>query len=138
MSSIRLQSWFGQRKHRYSASGRRSWLRNSIKANLAVERLESRQLMVADLVNFLTTEHVDLNIAHSSGAWSVGPRNSDEVPAIQYGNDDAILYAGSPSVIGRPGGSSFDFIGTGAGQPVYVLLQILGELLILLFEYLAF
>lgn len=100
-------------KNRTSGLNRRS----------SVERLENRRLFVADLINYLTTEHVDINVGYSGSQWSVGPRNSDLVPAIQYANDEAVMYVGSPAQLARPAGTAFDFIGVPAGQPFYLLPQ---------------
>lgn len=90
---------------------------------LASEQLENRRLMVADLVNFLTQEHVDINIQNTSGVWNVGPRNSDAAPEIQYANDEAVMYVGTPAVTARPAGSNYDFIGVPAGSNFYLLPQ---------------
>jgi surface-anchored protein len=90
---------------------------------LASEQLENRRLMVADLVNFLTQEHVDINIQNTSGVWNVGPRNSDAAPEIQYANDEAVMYVGTPAVTARPAGSNFDFIGVPSGSNFYLLPQ---------------
>ncbi len=90
---------------------------------LGAEQLEVRTLMVADLINFVTTEHVDINLARSGGEWSIGPRNSDASPAIQYANDEAIMYVGSPAVVTRPASADFDFIGVSAGEDFYLLPQ---------------
>lgn len=88
----------------------------------AVEQLECRRLFVADLVNFLTTEHVDINLQRSGTEWSLGPRDSDDPDSpVQYANDEALLYAGSPSVLARPSGPEFDFIGVNSGQNFYML-----------------
>lgn len=90
---------------------------------LASEQLENRRLMVADLVNFLTQEHVDINIQHTSGVWNVGPRNSDATPEIQYANDEAVMYVGAPAATARPAGANFDFIGVPSGSNFYLLPQ---------------
>jgi surface-anchored protein len=90
-----------------------------VQNRVPAEALETRALLTASLENFLTTEHVDINLQRSGTAWSLGPRNSDA--DIQYANDEAVLYAGSPSVLSRPSGSEFDFIGVNAGQNFYML-----------------
>jgi surface-anchored protein len=97
--------------------------RSQRKRRAMVEQLESRRLLVAELVNFLTAEHVDINLQRVGSEWALGARNSDEVPAIQYANDEAILYTGSPAEVARPAGSDFDFIGVDAGQTFYLLPQ---------------
>jgi surface-anchored protein len=98
-------------------------IRSTKKRRATFEQLESRRLFVADLVDFLITEHVDINIQNSGGAWSVGPRNSDVSPEIQYANDEAVMYAGAPSLTARPAGSQYNFIGVGAGESFYLLPQ---------------
>ncbi|MCC6509886.1 MAG: hypothetical protein IT423_12310, partial [Pirellulaceae bacterium] len=75
----------------------RSQLRRRSVACAAIERLESRRLFVADLVTFLTSEHVDINLQRTGAEWSIGPRNSDEDPPVQYANDEAVMYVGKPA-----------------------------------------
>ena len=89
----------------------------------AVEALESRVLLTPTLVEYVTTEHVDINLQWSGSEWSLGPRNSDAFPAIQYANDEAVLYAGGPSATTRPSGTQFDFIGVDAGETFHLLPQ---------------
>ncbi|WP_166825837.1 choice-of-anchor M domain-containing protein [Thalassoroseus pseudoceratinae] len=89
----------------------------------AVEALETRTLLTPTLVEYLANEHVDINIQHSGTDWSLGPRNSDQIPATQFENDEAVLYVGSPSATSRPGGSGFDFIGVESGETFYLLPQ---------------
>jgi surface-anchored protein len=105
----------GSEADRLSARRRR---RSRVRS-VAAEPLESRALLTASLENFLTTEHVDINLQRSGTTWSLGPKNSDA--DVQYANDEAVLYAGSPSVLARPAGSEFDFIGVNAGQNFYML-----------------
>ena len=88
---------------------------------MAFERLENRRLFVADLVDFLTAEHVDINLQRVGSEWAVGPRNSDEVPPIQYANDEAVMYVGEPAKGIRPGGTAFDFTGASVGGDLYTL-----------------
>ena len=88
---------------------------------MAFERLENRRLFVADLVHFLTAEHVDINLQRVGSEWAIGPRNSDEVPPIQYANDEAVMYVGEPAKGIRPGGTVFDFTGASVGGDFYVL-----------------
>ena len=86
-----------------------------------VESLEQRTVLAATLSNFLTTEHVDLNIGYSGGTWSLSPRDSDAFPAVNYAADDALLYAGTGSQQSRPAGAEFNFIGVNAGDSYYRL-----------------
>ena len=88
---------------------------------MAFERLENRRLFVADLVHFLTAEHVDINLQRVGSEWAIGPRNSDEAPPIQYANDEAVMYVGEPAKGIRPGGTAFDFTGASVGGDFYVL-----------------
>lgn len=76
-------------------TARRSHRRRSQTGKQTTESLETRSLLTASLVNFLTTEHVDINLQRTGSEWSLGPRESDSNPAIQYANDQAVLYAGS-------------------------------------------
>uniref|UniRef100_UPI0014221EE2 choice-of-anchor M domain-containing protein n=1 Tax=Thalassoroseus pseudoceratinae TaxID=2713176 RepID=UPI0014221EE2 len=89
----------------------------------AIEALESRTLLTSALVEYLTTEHVDIDVQHSSSEWSLGLQASGESQAVQYANDEVVLYAGSPSVSQRPSSSEFDFVGVGSGESFYLLPQ---------------
>lgn len=79
----------------------------------------------------MTIEHVDLNVGYTPapagwpdpGQWSLGPRNDDEFPAVQYEGDEALLYVGQAARTTRSGGNSFDFLGVGAGQTYWRLPQ---------------
>jgi len=91
-----------------------------------VELLEDRAVP-AVLSTFLTTEHVDgFNLGYSGGTdgvWSIRPRNSDEVPAVSYAADEALLYVGKPALTPRLASSAFDFIGVPASADFYQLPQ---------------
>lgn len=95
--------------------------RGSVRSKGA-ESLEQRNLLTPTLQNFLTTEHVDINIGRTGGVWSVGPRDADASPAaVQYSNEEALIYVGGPSEATRPGGEAFNFIGVDASAPYYRL-----------------
>ncbi|MBL8816975.1 MAG: choice-of-anchor M domain-containing protein [Planctomyces sp.] len=102
---------------------RRSSARRHRQSVSSLERLETRSLLTSSLQTFLTTEHVDINLMHDGTSWSIGPRNSDVFPEVQYANDAALMYAGSPSAINRPASADYNFVGVGAGQSFYVLPQ---------------
>ena len=126
MKNTVLQRLLRSKSTRSSYSKRAaSSARRSRQRRLISESLEARQLLAADsvssLVDYVTTEHVDLNLMYDSGEWSLGPRNSDASPATQYGNDEAVLYGGLPSETTRQAGAAFDFMGVDAGEPIYVL-----------------
>jgi surface-anchored protein len=88
----------------------------------AMEALEDR-LAPADLNNFLTNEHVDINLSYAAGtnAWTLQHQDDDNL--VSYDTDDALLYVGAPALTTRVAGSAFDFIGVAAGQTFYRLPQ---------------
>lgn len=94
-----------------------------VRNQTAIEALEAKTLLTATLQNYLTTEHVDLNLQHDGSEWAIGPRNSDQFPAIQYANDEAVMYVGAPAEITRPGSSDFDFMGVESGESLFYLPQ---------------
>jgi len=75
----------------------------------------------ADLSNFLTIQHVDLNLLYAGGAWDVQPRDDDN--QVSYPADQALLYVGKDALGPRPAGAAFDFIGAAAGADYHRLPQ---------------
>ncbi|QDS91740.1 Calx-beta domain protein [Roseimaritima multifibrata] len=108
-----------KRRQQTAAKNRRA----RAKHRCRVEALEQRRLLTAELVSFVTTEHVDLNIQRSGSEWSLGAKNSDGDPPVQYDNNQAVLYAGEKSVFPRPASSEYDFIGVDPGQDFYLMPQ---------------
>ncbi|MSR55948.1 MAG: tandem-95 repeat protein [Gemmataceae bacterium] len=92
------------------------------RTRLNLHPLEERAIP-ATLSNFLTHEHVDLNLGYSSGTgeWTLQARDDDS--STSYPADDALLYVGSQALSSRPGGSEFDFIGVGSGADYFRLPQ---------------
>ncbi|MCD0461024.1 choice-of-anchor M domain-containing protein [Roseiconus lacunae] len=97
--------------------------RRSRRNQIVVETLEKRLPMVASLQAMLASEHVDLNINTDGSQWSIGPRDSSVSPVIEYANDAAAMYVGSPAEMTRPAGSAYDFIGVAGGESFYLLPQ---------------
>ena len=95
--------------------------RGVARKRMLLETLERRTLMAGDLGNFLTTEHVDLNIVREGNALAM--RVLDDTGSTEYAPNEALLYAGAPSQTPRPATSSFNFIGVDAGEPFYLLPQ---------------
>lgn len=94
----------------------------------ATERLEERLVLsgaAPTLENFLTTQHVDLNLRHSFSAnsWALGFRDDDAFPAVQYTSENALVYVGTQALSTRPASGDFDFVGVGSGQSYYRLPQ---------------
>jgi surface-anchored protein len=87
---------------------------------LHLESLEDRAVP-ATLSNFLTQEHVDLNIGYSGGTFTLNPRNNDTQSI--YAPDDALFYVGKDAKTPRQSGSDFDFIGVPAGVDYYRIPQ---------------
>jgi surface-anchored protein len=94
-------------------------VKSTLARRSSFEVLENRRLFVSDLVNYLTTEHVDINIQRTGGQWAIGPRNDDA--EIQYANDEAVMYVGKPALATRPTGAEYNFAGVGVGANFYVL-----------------
>ncbi|MEM9828824.1 MAG: FG-GAP-like repeat-containing protein, partial [Planctomycetota bacterium] len=112
----RLVSLSKAKKNRVQRSHRRA-------SSPRLEALEKRQLLAAELDNFLTDQHADLNVQYDSGEWSLGPLadlEGEEDP-FQFTNDEALIYVGAGAEGTRGGGSAFDFIGVDAGEPFHLL-----------------
>lgn len=89
-----------------------------------VERLESREMLTAGFAIHLTTQHVDIGLAYENGEWNLHVHNdTDDVEAAP---DEAMLFVG-PGVgdnpVNRPAGAQWNFLGVGAGQPVWIAPQ---------------
>jgi surface-anchored protein len=65
------------------------------------------------------TVTVNIGIAYEEDAWDLHVH--DETNDAEYEPDEALLFVGPQALTTRPAGSSFDFIGVGAGQPFYRL-----------------
>ena len=118
---LSFSNWISKKRlSRLQRAAAKRATRGSLRTSLMAERLEERAMFA--LVNYLTNEHVDLNIGYSSpNSWTLGPRDSDNV--IQYANDTVVLYVGSPALKPRPAGSEFDFLGAPNGSNIYILPQ---------------
>jgi hypothetical protein len=69
----------------------------------------------------LTTEHVDLGLEYSGGAWNVHIHDEDN--DAEYAPADALLYVGVSGKTTRPAGSQFDFFGNNPGDDLWILPQ---------------
>lgn len=68
----------------------------------------------------ITDEHVDLQVEFRGGWGTVIRADSRDVP-----NDQALLYDGpaGTTAFARPASSQWDFLGVGAGEPIYIFPQ---------------
>ncbi len=66
------------------------------RVKLGLEHLEDRRMM-AVLDDFLTNEHVDLQIRYNAGVWGFGPYDSDSDLAIS--NEHGLLYGGDSETL---------------------------------------
>ncbi|MBC2593034.1 TIGR03769 domain-containing protein [Ruficoccus amylovorans] len=105
--------------HRYSNSA-------SIRALLVAGALASlafTQGLSAQVI--LDQGHVDLDFNYSGGSWQVGVHHD----SVGYLNpSDVVFHArdeawNAGARINRPSGSQWDFIGTEAGEPIWILPQ---------------
>lgn len=73
----------------------------------------------------LVNEHVDLNVGFtgSAASWSVGPRDADAVPTVQYGPGAAVLHVDASGLWQTPSDGSYAFTGVAPGAGVYRLPQ---------------
>jgi hypothetical protein len=87
----------------------------------------------ADPLRVFTFEHIDLDLRLEGGSpvgggrleigWHVeDPRAPDN--GTEYDADDVLVRFTPGSIVPRPAGSQWNFLGTGAGQPVWVLPQV--------------
>ena len=67
--------------------------------------------------------HVDIGINYTAlGGWDL--HIHDETDLTEYAPDEAFLGVGWQAQQARPAGVQFDFIGVGAGDPVWILPQV--------------
>jgi surface-anchored protein len=67
--------------------------------------------------------HVDIGIDYTIlGGWDLHIHDEDDM--VEYDPADAILGVGPQAQQPRPAGAQFDFIGAGAGDPVWILPQV--------------
>jgi surface-anchored protein len=72
---------------------------------------------MATLNTFATTEHVDLNITHSGGAWAVQP----QLDGVPNSSENVLLYVGQKAELPRPAGANYNFLGVAQGADFYEL-----------------
>jgi len=65
---------------------------------------------------------LDLGVGYAGGVWELGWHDEDS--GMKYEAGDVIARFLPASIVNRPAGAAFDFLGVGAGQPVYVLPQV--------------
>lgn len=68
------------------------------------------------------TGHFDFGIEYSpTKGWDLHVHDEDN--DIEYEADEILFYGGANTVLSRPGGSQWDFVGVGAGENFWVLPQ---------------
>ena len=73
--------------------------------------------------NAVTTEHTDgLAVDYINNSWVLKVRDRDR--NIAYEPNEIIMYAAPNAETVQPGDPNFDFIGAGAGNPVWILPQL--------------
>jgi surface-anchored protein len=75
----------------------------------------------ADLI-LLTREHVDLDIRFEGGALELGLHDEDNDRELAA--DEGFLFVGPAARTTQPADPRFNFLGAGAGNPVWVLPQV--------------
>jgi surface-anchored protein len=78
----------------------------------------------------LSTEHVDVDIAFKAGKFELGVH--DETNDVEYAANQALLFVTPAAQTVQPANPAFNFIGAGAGNPVWVLSQVQNPLTLLL------
>jgi surface-anchored protein len=71
--------------------------------------------------NVLTTEHVDIGVEFEDG--ELGLHLHDETNDVEYEPDGATLFVAPEAELAQPSGPEWEFLGAGAGNPVWVLPQ---------------
>lgn len=79
------------------------------------------QASQADPIVFSSGE-LDLEVGYENGSWELGWH--DHASDTGYAPADVIARFLPASLVNRPASPAFDFLGVGAGQPVYVLPQV--------------
>jgi surface-anchored protein len=88
--------------------------------SLALEALEDRAVPDSTFFQLFTTQHVDLAFDLIGGTWELSSEAGD---GIDFAPHQTLQYVHPEAAAVRPAGSQWDFIGTGAGQPFYLLPQ---------------
>jgi surface-anchored protein len=71
--------------------------------------------------NVLTTEHVDVGVEFEEG--ELGLHLHDETNDNEYEPDGATMFVAPEAELVQPPGAEWEFLGAGAGQPIWVLPQ---------------
>jgi surface-anchored protein len=95
---------------------------------LRLEQLDERVLPDASptlphcFTTVLDTQHVDLNTNYVDGAWKLEANNIDA--GTRTPMDDTLLYFPALTQGTQPTGSEWEFLGAGAGNPVWSIPQV--------------
>ena len=77
----------------------------------------------AQFSDILTEGHTDISIFYEAqDGWTLAV--ADEVLGRELDPATTLLYVGEASRTTRPGGSEYDFLGVGEGDPLWVINQI--------------
>src|SRR5262249_49695804 len=101
--------WLSRPNSRHRLHGR---------TRLTIEALEHRLVLDRTV---LVTEHVDIDIGYKGGKFDLGVH--DETNDVHYAPDEALLFAGANTRMTQPAGQVWEFLGAGAGNPIWVLPQ---------------
>lgn len=71
----------------------------------------------------LRSGHVDIEVGYEDGQWHLGLH--DEETDTEFEADEAVLFVKNKSIVKRPAGGGFDFIGVGANQPLWLIPEVL-------------
>ncbi len=101
-----------------------AWSDNSaaLPANPDFPKLDLATVRVDVYPNAVTSQHSDLNFDYIGGAWNLVIHDDDSF--ISYPTNQTALYVAPVLKSTQPGDPNYDFIGAGAGNPVWILPQL--------------
>jgi hypothetical protein len=80
-----------------------------------------RKQPVAPSNYYYTDGHADYRPVHDNGEFSyVWHGDPGVLQQVEYASDEVITYLDNTSIVTRPAGANYDFIGVGANQPFYL------------------
>jgi hypothetical protein len=69
----------------------------------------------------LTTEHADIGVGYEGGVWDLHLHDEDN--DVELEADETLVFVGPDARVAQPGSSTWNFLGAGAGNDVWILPQ---------------
>lgn len=69
----------------------------------------------------LTTEHADIGVGYEGGVWDLHLHDEDN--DVELEADETLVFVGPDARVAQPVGTTWNFLGAGAGNDVWILPQ---------------